>query len=299
VPTEQPPAAAHDRSTEPGAEGEVPISLVADDELGDEVKRHALDVLRGVANHASRAVLHARMTLRVHADPAVERPAVAKASLDVGGRPVRGHVAPVQMIEAIDLLERRLRRNLEELEELLRAHRREAGTAPPGEWRHGSLPTARPEYFPRPPEERQLIRRKTFALAALVPAQAVLEMQMMDYDFHLFRNAETDEEDVVYRRLDGTVALAQLESAPVMLIEAAIERLNLSGEPFVFFVEPQNRSGNVVYLRYDGHHGLIEPEEEPTKGPRECADADSGKAPMAPARGGAILLDRPDERRMR
>jgi ribosome-associated translation inhibitor RaiA len=260
VPTAQPPAVAHVRPAEPAPEGAFPIGLVADDELGDEVRRHALDVLRRVASHASRPVLHARMTLHVHGDRAVERPAVAKASLDVGGRPVRAQVAAEQMVEAIDLLERRLRRNLEELEELGRAQRHETGTERPGEWRHGDLPTARPDYFPRPPEERELIRRKTFALAALTPEQAKLEMQVLDHDFHLFTNAETGEEAVVYRRRDGTVALAQLTSAPVMLIEDAIERLNLSGEPFVFFVEPQTRPGNVLYLRYDGHYGLIEPE---------------------------------------
>jgi len=255
-----PPARPPEAAAEPAAEEAFPISLVADEALGEEVKEHALDVLRGVARHSPRPVLHARMTLHVHGDPAVERPAVAKASLDVGRRPVRAHVAAEQMVEAIDLLERRLRRNLEDLEELGRAHRHETGTEPPGEWRHGSLPTARPAYFPRLPEERELIRRKTFALTALTPEQAALEMQVLDHDFHLFTNAESDEENVVYQRPDGTVALAQFASAPVLLLEDAVERLNLSGERFVFFVEPQTRRGSVLYRRYDGHYGLIEPE---------------------------------------
>ena len=82
-----PPAAGPPGLAEPAAEEAFPISLVADEALGEEVKGHALDVLRGVATHASRPVLHARMTLHLHGDPAVERPAVAKASLDVGGRP--------------------------------------------------------------------------------------------------------------------------------------------------------------------------------------------------------------------
>ena len=250
------------------------MSLVADDELGERVKEHALDVLLGVARHAPLPVLHARMTLRVHADPALERPAVAKASLDVSGRPVRAHVAAEHMSEAIDLLERRLRRNLEDMDELTRAHRHETSVEPLGEWRHGSLPTERPEHFPRPPEERELIRRKTFALSPLTPEQAALEMQVLDHDFHLFTDAETGEENVVYRRPDGTIALAQITPmpagkpsafavdpapAPVLLVEDAVERLNLSGERFVFFVDAQTRRGNLLYLRYDGHYGLIEP----------------------------------------
>lgn len=273
--TEVPHATLPGRRTKPAAQAVFPISLVADKELGEEVKQHALDVLLGVARHAPRPVLHARMTLRVHADPALERPAVAKASLDVGGRPVRAHVAAQHILEAIDLLERRLRRNLEDLEELTRTHRHETGIEPPGEWRHGSLPTARPECFPRPPEERELIRRKTFALSAQTPEQATLEMQVLDHDFHLFTDAETGEENVVYRRPDATIALAQITPtpagepsafavdrtpAPVMLVEDAVERLNVSGERFVFFVDAQTRRGNLLYLRYDGHYGLIEPE---------------------------------------
>jgi hypothetical protein len=274
---EAPHAELLDRAAEPEGHAEFPISLFADDELGEQVRAHALDVLLGVASHAPRPVLHARMTLRVHRDPALERPAVAKASLDVGGRPVRAHVAAETMTEAIDLLERRLRRNLEEIEELTRAHRRETGIEPPREWRHGSLPTARPEYFPRPPEEREIIRRKTFALAALTPEEAALEMEVLDCDFHLFTNPETEEENVVYRRPDGTIALAQITPmpagtpsafpvdpapTPVLPIEKAVERLNLSGERFVFFVDHETGRGNLLYRRYDGHYGLIEPEAE-------------------------------------
>jgi ribosome-associated translation inhibitor RaiA len=254
------PAAAS--PTPPAEEPGFPVSLVADEELGEEVKKHALDVLLAVARHAPRRVLHARMTLRLHPDPALERPAVAKASLDVGGRPVRAHVAAEHMHEAIDLLERRLRRSLEDLEELRRARRHEPGTAPEGEWRHGSLPTERPDYFPRPPEERELVRRKTFAPTELTPAEAALELELLDHDFHLFTNAETGEEDVVHRRTDGTVG-REPGPAPAMLVEDAIERLNLSGDRFVFFTDPQTRRGQLLYVRYDGHYGLIEPDPTP------------------------------------
>jgi len=258
------------------AEVEFPVSIVADEELGNELRAHALEALRRVARLAPRPVLYARISLHRHADPALERPAVAKAALDVSGQPIRAHVAAGQMAEAIHLLEERLRRNLEDLEELQRTRRRETGIREPGEWRHGSLPTARPEYFPRPVEERELIRSKTFALAALTPEEAALEMHVYDYDFHLFTNVDTGEENVVYRRPDGTVALAQVTPtaergtlpfaldpapAPVMVLEGAIARLNLTGERFVFFVDAQTRRGKVLYLRYDGHYGLIEPAE--------------------------------------
>jgi hypothetical protein len=42
-----------------------------------------------------------------------------------------------------------------------------------------------------------------------------------------------------------------------------LERLDMSGERFVFFVDPQTRRGAVMYRRYDGHHGLVQPAEQP------------------------------------
>lgn len=261
------------QSIEPADQTVFPLELVADDELDPQVIEHAREVVLGVAKFAPRPVLHARIVLRVLPDPALERPAIAKASLDVSGRSVRAHLAAEHMVEAIDLLERRLRRNLEDFEELARARHHETGMVPRGEWRHGSLPTARPEYFPRPPGERELIRRKSFALSPLAAEEAASEMQLLDYDFHLFTNAATGDEAVVYRQSDGTIALAQINPtpaknprvfvtdptpAPVMLLEDAVERLNLGAEPFLFFVDPQTRWGNVLYRRYDGHYGLIE-----------------------------------------
>ncbi|MGZ4372807.1 MAG: sigma 54 modulation/S30EA ribosomal C-terminal domain-containing protein [Gaiellaceae bacterium] len=259
---------------EPEQQPEFPLTLVADDELEARVTEHARELILRVAEFAPRPVLHARIVLRVERDPALQRPAIAKATLDVNGRPVRAHVAAEHIVEAIDLLERRLRRNLEDLEELERAHRHDTGIASAGEWRHGSLPTARPEYFPRPPDERELIRRKSYALSALTAEEAALEMRLLDNDFHLFTDSTTGEEAVVYRHADGPIGLAQLHPtpdrksrgvvtdpvpAPVMLLENAVGRINLSGEPFLFFVDAQTRRGNVLYRRYDGHYGLVEP----------------------------------------
>jgi ribosome-associated translation inhibitor RaiA len=49
------------------------------------------------------------------ADPAVERPAVAEATLEVNGHPLRAHAAADHLEEAVDLLEDRLRPQLEHL----------------------------------------------------------------------------------------------------------------------------------------------------------------------------------------
>ena len=70
-----------------------------------------------------RPVLHARVKLTTHHDPAVERPVVAQANLDVDGRLVRAQVQGVTAREAVDRLEARLRHRLERVAEHWEARR--------------------------------------------------------------------------------------------------------------------------------------------------------------------------------
>jgi hypothetical protein len=72
-----------------------------------------------------------------------------------------------------------------------------------GEWRHQSLPTPRLPYFPRPPQEWTVMRRKSYALAHETPDEAVAEAELLDYSFHLFTEKSTGEDSVVYRAGDG------------------------------------------------------------------------------------------------
>jgi ribosome-associated translation inhibitor RaiA len=266
-------AAGHETAPPEQADG-FPVTISAGAEIDPNIRRHAREAVRRTAKHAPHRVLHARVALELHRDPALDRPAVAKISLDVRGRPVRAHVAAGHLVQAIDLAADRLRESLEDLERIERSSRRGAGVAGPGRWRHRSVRAARPAYYPRPVEERYVVRRKTFALSPLTPERAVLEMDLLDYDFHLFVNVDTGEEAVVHRNTDGTLALAAVTPsaqaralpieldpvpAPVMPLGKAVDLLDASGMPFTFFVDAQTRRGNVLYRRYDGHYGLIEP----------------------------------------
>jgi ribosome-associated translation inhibitor RaiA len=232
-----------------------------------------------VLEKAPTPVLFARVDLVAHSDPARERPSFAKAEADINGRLVRAHVAGATMREAIDRLEARLTDRLERLVHHQEAkHLRFRGDKE-REWRHGDIVSWRPSYFPRPVEERELVRRKTFALHAVTPDEAALELELLDHDFYLFVNAETGEDNVI-ARADGdayellepsatsslTETIADVRHSPIrpstMPIEEALKLLDLGNEPFVFFLDPTSRRGHVVYRRYDGHYGLIVPAEQ-------------------------------------
>lgn len=252
------------------------ISVSAAGTVPPRVVDEAVQMVRSVAADASAPVLGGRVRLTRHLDPAVERPCVAQATIDVNGRPVRAHLAAETWEGALGLLQDRLQRRLEKMGGGWEARRGSQPTAEEHEWRHDSEPTRRPEYFARPPREREIVRRKAFTIAASTPDEAVFDMRSLDHDVHLFTDVATGQDSVVYETDDG-VRLAQVEPdpdrlgatvepitlsphpAPRLTEPEAVERLNLTGLPFVFFVNADTGRANVLYHRYDGHYGLISP----------------------------------------
>ena len=66
---------------------------------------------------------------------------------------------------------------------------------------------------PSPPTDRepvpQLVRTKRFPVKPMPVEEALLQMNLLGHDFFVFRNADTEEVNVVYRRKDGNYGLIE------------------------------------------------------------------------------------------
>ncbi len=260
------------------AGAEVEVAVQARGDVSTAERAYVQTKIGRLSRLAWGPVLFARVEVTVHADAARERPVSAKGELDVNGLVVRAHVAAATVLEAVDLLEARLRDRLDRF-----AHHEEAKHVrlrgrDEHEWHHGDRAASRPSYFPRPVDERRLVRTKTFAVDEMTPDEAVFDLELLDHDFYLFQNLETGEDNVVVRaegsgyelfEPSSTCALGETAAAikhstnrPSRMSNGqAIEALELGGIPFLFFVDSQDGRGRVLYHRYDGHYGLIVPGE--------------------------------------
>jgi len=255
----------------------IDVDVTTRDELSGAAD-YARSTIGELGRYTRRPVLHARVKLSRHRDPAVQRPVVAQANLDVDGRPVRAQVEAETAREAIDLLAARVRRRLERAAEHGEARRGEPPAGGSHEWRHDSEPTHRPNYFPRPADERRVIRRKSFTMVPCTIDEAAREMDLLDYDFHLFTEKDTGSAGVLYRAGATGYRLALVaptladqlspfalpvtisrQPVPCLTEEEAANRLGLLGLPFLFFVDAAQGRASVLYHRYDGHYGLITP----------------------------------------
>ena len=64
-------------------------------------------------------------------------------------------------------------------------------------------------YYDEPEEELQVVRTKRFSVKVMTPEEAIMQMNMLDHEFFMFRNGETGEINVVYRRKDGNYGLLE------------------------------------------------------------------------------------------
>ncbi|MDD6328792.1 MAG: ribosome-associated translation inhibitor RaiA [Eubacteriales bacterium] len=60
-------------------------------------------------------------------------------------------------------------------------------------------------------EEVKIIRSKRFAVKPMYPEDACVQMELLGHSFYVFRNAETDEVNVVYKRKGNTYGLIEPE----------------------------------------------------------------------------------------
>ena len=242
---------------------------------------YAREKIASVLRYTNRPVLFVRVTLTRLANPALSRPAVAQANIDVNGRLIRAQVARPTMTEAVDELHDRLREQLDRAGRDWESIRGRMASTEPHEWRHADEPTRRDDgVFPRPAEERDVVRHKSFTLARMTVDEAAFDMGMLDYDFHLFTEDGSGVDSVLSLSPDGsgyelsqvvplpdrvTAGAVQVKvkemSPPQLTIEEARDRLEYAGWPFVFFRDPDTDRGRVLYRRYDGHYGLIVPAE--------------------------------------
>ena len=60
-------------------------------------------------------------------------------------------------------------------------------------------------------EEIKIIRSKKFPVKPMYPEDACIQMELLGHSFYVFRNAETDEVNVVYKRKGNTYGLIEPE----------------------------------------------------------------------------------------
>ena len=61
-------------------------------------------------------------------------------------------------------------------------------------------------------EDYKIVRKKQVLVKPITVDEAILEMNMVNHNFFMFINAETDSVNIVYKRADGSYGLLEAET---------------------------------------------------------------------------------------
>jgi ribosome-associated translation inhibitor RaiA len=238
-------------------------------------RTEAEGMMKRLADAAPRPVLYAKVKVSSSAERDPGQRFVVQGTMDVSGGVLRAQAAASSAGEALKTVEGRLQRRVKRLAEQRRDSSNRPPSTPPGTWRSGDLRERRPHYFDRPAEQRMVVRRKTFSPAHQIPIRdALFDLEVLDYRFHLFIDDADQKPTVVYEEDDGTGirkvdgSVPDEDALPIDMtvnetpisrftVSEAVDSLNVSGTPFLFFLDTERSRASVLYRRYDGHYGLI------------------------------------------
>jgi putative sigma-54 modulation protein len=135
------------------------------------------------------------LELSAETNPSIKASNVAEATVWTKGPVLRARESSQDMRASIDQLVDKLERQVTRYREK-RGRRRRASRQTPEE----GIPMN---------EEPEIVRTKQFAVKPMSAEEAVLQLELVGHDFFVFRNADSEEVNVVYRRQKGGYGLIE------------------------------------------------------------------------------------------
>jgi len=169
-------------------------------EVSDQIRKYAEDKLAKLdrlVNDPTRIELE----LAIEKNPSIADNHVAEATVWTKGPVLRARETSADMKASIDQL-------VAKLERQVKRYREKRRVAPRRHARDGGVPTEPPP-LEAPDDDTAIVKTKQFSVNPMSPEEAILQLELIGHDFFVFRNAETEIINVVYRRRDGDYGLIE------------------------------------------------------------------------------------------
>jgi len=163
-------------------------------EVSESIRAYAEEKLRKLERHLNDPT-RVEVELAVERNPSISANHIAEATVWTKGPVLRARESSSDMKASIDQLADKLTRQVKRYRE---KQRRRPGRGDSGE---ASAP---------PDEGEQLVvKTKQFAVKPMTAEEAVLQLELIGHDFFVFKNAESGDVNVVYRRRDSSYGLIE------------------------------------------------------------------------------------------
>ncbi|MFN2466861.1 MAG: ribosome hibernation-promoting factor, HPF/YfiA family [Gaiellaceae bacterium] len=168
-------------------------------EVSDSIRTYAEEKLGKLSRQLADPT-QIELELAVERNPSIADNHVAEATIWTKGPTLRAREASGDMKASIDQVAEKLERQVKRYREKRRRHvgRAEASTGEaPG------IPADSDDGGP------PIVKSKQFSVKPMNPEEAVLQLELIGHDFFVFRNADSSDVNVVYRRREGGYGLIE------------------------------------------------------------------------------------------
>lgn len=176
-------------------------------EITDAIHEYVHQKIEKAVSHFQHLALEVDVHLSVARNPRITPKQIVEVTIYANGAVIRAEEGSENLYASIDLVANKITRQLRKFKE----KRQDKTQALP---KTGIVVEQRPvqenligDRAPELPAE--VVRTKYFAMPPMTVQEALEQLDLVGHDFYMFRNAETDEINVVYERNHGGYGLLQ------------------------------------------------------------------------------------------
>ena len=176
-----------------------------------QVKGKNLDVTDSIRSYAEQKLskldkqlnpaTEVELELRVEKNPSIAANQIAEATVWTKGPTLRAREASEDMRASIDQLTEKLARQVRHYRDKRSRRGSRSNNNVPVDEGASALPDDQ--------LDEQIVKTKQFSVKPMTAEEAVLQLELIGHDFFVFKNAESDAVNVVYRRKNGGYGLIE------------------------------------------------------------------------------------------
>jgi putative sigma-54 modulation protein len=176
-------------------------------EITDAIREYVHLKVEKAASHFQNLTSEIDVHLSVARNPRINTKQTAEVTIYANGSVIRAEESSESLYASIDLVADKIARQLRKYKE--RRHDKNY-PRPKDEQAIAEPPIVEALVGDRAPElPEDVVRTKYFAMTPMSVREALEQLELVDHDFYMFRNAETGEINVIYERNHGGYGVIQ------------------------------------------------------------------------------------------
>jgi putative sigma-54 modulation protein len=180
-------------------------------EITDAIRDYVEQKILKAVSHFKHLTNEVDVNLSVARNPRISSKQSAEVTLYVDGAVVRAEESSESLYASVDLVANKISRQLRKYKEKRSNHKHSAAVKTTEAFLNQTPSTDVTEVLenaePQLPEG--VVRTKYFAMPPMTVEEALEQLVLIDHDFYMFLNADTQEINVVYERNHGGYGLIQ------------------------------------------------------------------------------------------